>query len=528
MLIDTRRDRVRTLRAIAPTRDALALRRSIERAFDGVELRPPGLPAKAIVCVRRVRAAVPPRVDAAWSAALVRPLEQLVGAAARPFHEMVPADSAAVRFDDEAELVACLARDWSRRAVDVWWWRGILNDVISDTLIQRVLLSMAHCVPAALELLWEKQLAARVVAALPAPYCDRLRSRVVELFGAASSSAPAAVSGQGSQAAVRSDAMIRAEVWVRGVLTSDTEVLRLHRWPRALLGMSLALRRAPTLARSQELVRVLDTEPAIALESAGRDGSSAPTPNEFVPPAERSEVRGAVELVEAEPSLPRVTSARKAATSSGGPQVENGRERHTAADPPATHSAQLPATVESGDSHRLVRQSLGDTPSQGVRRCTEVSSECAGIIYLINLALALDLYGDFTQPAKVGLPVPLADFLLLVGERVVGPRWNDDPVTTVLAALRGCDEPRREPPDEEWLANLVAMLDARAAAALGVECGHALRFLCIRSGRIVLSATRLDVFYSLADHPLAIRLAGLDRNPGWVPSAGRVIELHYD
>jgi len=43
-----------------------------------------------------------------------------------------------------------------------------------------------------------------------------------------------------------------------------------------------------------------------------------------------------------------------------------------------------------------------------------------------------------------------------------------------------------------------------------------------------VTATHVDIFFALDELPIEIRLAGLDRNPGWVPAAGRFIALHYD
>ena len=36
-----------------------------------------------------------------------------------------------------------------------------------------------------------------------------------------------------------------------------------------------------------------------------------------------------------------------------------------------------------------------------------------------------------------------------------------------------------------------------------------------------------DLTLSLADLPIELRLAGLDRDPGWVPAAGRYIAFHF-
>ena len=43
-----------------------------------------------------------------------------------------------------------------------------------------------------------------------------------------------------------------------------------------------------------------------------------------------------------------------------------------------------------------------------------------------------------------------------------------------------------------------------------------------------VSETRLDVTFALARLPLEVRLSGLDRDPGWVPAAGRRVAFHYE
>ena len=52
--------------------------------------------------------------------------------------------------------------------------------------------------------------------------------------------------------------------------------------------------------------------------------------------------------------------------------------------------------------------------------------------------------------------------------------------------------------------------------------------LCRARARIFVTADRLDVMLSLEEHPIAIRLAGLDRDPGWVPAAGRSVAFHFE
>jgi hypothetical protein len=46
--------------------------------------------------------------------------------------------------------------------------------------------------------------------------------------------------------------------------------------------------------------------------------------------------------------------------------------------------------------------------------------------------------------------------------------------------------------------------------------------------RLVVSTLTFDAYFALADLPIEIRLSGLDRDPGWVPAAGRTVRFHYD
>jgi hypothetical protein len=154
-------------------------------------------------------------------------------------------------------------------------------------------------------------------------------------------------------------------------------------------------------------------------------------------------------------------------------------------------------------------------------------------LYLVNLVLYLELYSDFAQPAQPSLRLALGDFLALIGERASGLSLRDDPLWNLLGELSGRgpgEEPGADfldaPALAAWVEKMSAELEERAAAALGVR-ELAVPFLCTRPGRLALSPTRLDAIFCLAEHALSIRMAGLDRNPGWVPAAGRVIEFHY-
>jgi hypothetical protein len=75
-----------------------------------------------------------------------------------------------------------------------------------------------------------------------------------------------------------------------------------------------------------------------------------------------------------------------------------------------------------------------------------------------------------------------------------------------------------------WLTSYARLRLARALARSPDELG---RTLCRLPARIHVSATHVDIVMALADLPLEVRLAGLDRDPGWLPGAGRTLAFHF-
>jgi hypothetical protein len=84
-------------------------------------------------------------------------------------------------------------------------------------------------------------------------------------------------------------------------------------------------------------------------------------------------------------------------------------------------------------------------------------------------------------------------------------------------------------PLRRWLDWLMPYVRVRLARALGLNvAGDVPRVLCAHHARIIFTATHLDVFFSLAELPVGVRLSGLDRDPGWVPAAGKFIAFHFE
>ena len=169
-------------------------------------------------------------------------------------------------------------------------------------------------------------------------------------------------------------------------------------------------------------------------------------------------------------------------------------------------------------------------------------TELGGLFYLINLGLFLELYADFTSPARPGIELPIWDFVALLGEDLLGPPVREDPIWVLLAELAGrgaAENPsldlrvslasRRSVPAKRWLSRMLPYLRRRLARALDLaKPEEVAKVLLHRSAEVYSTPTRIDVRFALAELPVEVRLSGLDRDPGWVPAAGRDIRFHFD
>jgi hypothetical protein len=221
---------------------------------------------------------------------------------------------------------------------------------------------------------------------------------------------------------------------------------------------------------------------------------------------------------------------------------------------------------------------------------TAFETEYGGVFFLLTLALYLHIYGDFTNPAKPGLELNIWDFLALLGSELTEGEMEKDPIWNQLAALAGRAPLTRpgsdfDPPDEwrlspAWLESFPETCDAqpllvngrlisehpagfivldipaeenlpegkrdimpkadrlqrwvrwmssyvRARLVRALRRDDAVQFVCGRPGRVVFTFTHVDVTFSLDRHPIELRIAGLDRNIGWIPASGRYVAFHF-
>jgi hypothetical protein len=196
-----------------------------------------------------------------------------------------------------------------------------------------------------------------------------------------------------------------------------------------------------------------------------------------------------------------------------------------------------------------VIETTPEVPAE-VEEYLTIDTQLGGFFYLVNLAIFLEIYSDFTSPVETFTDLNIWDFVALAGSELNDHENSDDPIWSLLANLAGHEEsfsrkgakaqrktrgsrrselcalaPLREK-SLIWLSHMMPYLRKRLRLALATDDFPTV--LCRHRARVNVTATHIDVFFSLAELPIEIRLAGLDRDPGWVPAAGRFIAFHFE
>jgi hypothetical protein len=616
--------------------DALAERRRAERAAGAALAPPDGLGPSAVLCVRELRVA-PAGARPCRAEGVRASLGRLLREAARPALGPVPAAVPAVLFADAAELLACLAADWrAQTLVARWWWQALLRHAEGVRAVLHGWLGAPEYIPAAVGLLARRGELALFARALPAAGAWRLLQALVRVFALPEigssldalfepaapapadrppGPAPPGLRRAGATAAgpsaealpphldVPSDQAAPDPPWANAAPEAQEVGLTLP--AQCLVGLGLMLHRAPAEVRARPFAEAIcrwahdraagtpGTAARITTSRPTSDGGTAApnSPDRAGPPGEVAEVVPETTPLTAPANAP-MPGARPEPSPTPGPAARPG------APPSAPAPRPVPEAVPSSAPAPLESESL--------------ETRQGGIFYLINLALLLELYSDFTAPARAELQLPLWDFLALLGERLAGAALRSDPIWEQLARLAGrapgeapgrdfapaaewrlpttwltafresgpwpwsasrdrlrvehpagfavldvprgpglavlqarrelhahaeCDlcEVAPRPEDEElrpldrWLGWLMPYVRARLCRALGLaDADGVAELLLAHWARVTVTATQLDVVLSLAELPLAVRLAGLDRDPGWVPAAGRFIAFQFE
>ena len=626
----------------------LRLRRPGGRAHDAHErarfslalmaaaLRPPAFPPSAILCVRRLSDPMPGRLGASggvraapeWELAVQNELARLWHTAARPMIESVAPNADAVLFADSSELLACLAADWSDGLFHTrWWWpaAGVTarEAFAGRSPFARAWLAQAECVPSALARLAAARRVVRTVAALPDDEAREVMTAVASRFGLPSDR------GSGGDASLRGPLIdrdttdYRAEIG-RGdhgrpaweAFVSEATDASLGAPQRRLVAIGLLLHRAPSVAREPGVpASIAAWDPTRGRRRTTESVPARPGTTALAPPS-HPEATGTT-LTEPDDAVARVSRSSAIPNAPFGRSAPVARStarglvttEHTVPSRGVGPPGHLDPLLPLGDGDRA-----SEHPTWSVQHEAALETAYGGVFYLVNAALALGLYGDFTAPTHRGLAMPVWDFLTLTGRALAGDAFDADPLPLLFARLAGrvageragarfqsdggwripaawlapfpervgwtwmarrgrlsvwhpagfavvdvqltgdtvahqlaaelatlgigdvVVTRRRHPRIDQrgspfacWMRRLVPYLHARLGRALGsTGADDVAKLVCARAARVQVTAARVDVHFALADLPIAIRLAGLDRDPGWVPAAGRSIAFHYD
>ena len=542
---------------------------------------PTSLPPTAIVFIRKLSDPLPRslklqhnhiRPPAAWREALNTKLENMIANAARPALGAVPANAQAVVFLDRSELLAALADDWCEgRLATHWWWQSLLRRMTASQLVKEFWQNAPQYVPAALDKLATVAKAARFVQTFSDSEALALLISVARTFAlndlvavleklpvgqkVSTLSHEAFVSP--SLAKERNDERPVIEThsnapWDDWIQTNQTRDLGPEQ--QTLLGVAVMLQRAPAKVRTKSFALAVETwsyeitavsatlflqyEEKKTIEgvsraqtihgsSTGRSDSNSSTQIKSEASSFEESLCGtAPTSMDSNLTLPQKTTASLGSDQLNQPQP-----------PPAT-APQVEAPVFGSDdtnSNFASSQISTDPPAVELYDSPaielQIETDFGGVFYLINLGIYLDLYGDFTTPAEPGINLNIWDFVALVGRELVGKRIEDDPIWTLLQRLSGRTEGEDPgtPQVREWLAELMPHIRARLRSALGLtRTEDPGPIVCEQRARVTLTPTHIDVFFALAGLPIELRIAGLDRDPSWVPAAGRFINFHFE
>jgi hypothetical protein len=448
--------------------DTVARRHRAEAVLSAGLPPPRGLPAGALLCVRRLHLALPAGALAgvARQAAprLARELDEAWSQAVRPGLQ-TPGDAVpALWFADEVELLVFLARRAQAGDTAAWWWPALAG-VGQGTWarVAAVWRQHATAVPAALEVLGDG--ARPLLAALGEAASRDIATSVAAAFG---------VRGGWPVAAWREGASISAGLTSeRSGTTHGPEPG--HAPVRARQSAPAAARGA---ARGALAAASPPAIPGLVLDTASR---AAPT--------EAEALLALAGWLQHEPGA----ASRPDALERLQQWARAGRDAHGPPHPPpraAAAAGWVPgAAAEPTASQPVSRAAARPDAAAPLPRCeTEHAPASRRSV--------------FTPLAGLFFCLPLLQ------------QWCPaTPAETRLA--------RRE------LAVLWPALQAEAAKALARPTRGALAWLVRRPGRVQFGPVRIDLHFELATHPLAIRAAGLDRDPGWVPAAGRHVHFHF-
>jgi hypothetical protein len=536
-------------------------RRRVTDTLERISLYP-AIPPQAILIVRQLDDPLPGELLAnriqTWEQATQRHLEDCWRGAIRPSQGTVPASTNAVWFADQAEWLACLSWDIHQGiAHDRWWWqswlqrRSHLN--IPDALMQ-LWQPDVQWLPQTLTLLYEKHRSGlrSLLTRLAPDQVSRLRQDVALAYGLAPTLPVEAIAHRLERTL---PAPLRA---MTASLAEETQALvvlchTLLHGPQALgsLCQGSALPETETPAppsgtepgispkdqdptQPEAVTEVLYAEPTEIPPAGTISKNDLPQSTDRLPltPPQSDVAPPRSDRGDLPPARPRIVSMavippEPAVTSSAGPSAKPAEV--DTVQPDATEAVgSLPFVAESG-----------------------IATGIGGIWYLVNVLVDLDWVpteevlnrwhklqglaqaflggsGDGQPSPPTPLPQGEGSSPNVGADGIGRPPGLPDVVWGVLAGLAEDEVP--EAVLDRWVNTALPQVDRYLSDRLELpESPREVMAAILREpATLYVTRTHIDVLFSLEQIRLDVRMAGLDRDPGWVPELARVIAFHYE
>lgn len=562
-----------------------ALCRRLSYLLNTVDFKPPDIPPSGILIVQHLADPLPGqlagqenavRANGAWERSVQNELKEKYRRASRPVQGYIPTDAEAVFFTDEGQMLAALALDISRgQAWNQWWWKVILRDPkISPTPdLKTFLCKKITVLPAVLYHLAEWRTASEVVNKLSSDQAITvlgslnreysLDQILAPLFQPKSKRIPVdeGFTFQVEQVKKREK---KHEQVVDAADTCKTEAKApWHQWfpsywlpaymtgeRAALLGIGLSLFYKPVKVRTagfaqefhgwwnQQQIKETPSRPkpspdiSVSAEHPISPGS-LPQTHEKSKPKEKEKSQLINRMPEAS-SAP--VSSLTSPTQEPLDLTKDKRKKPGEKDSPFRKKKNTDAFTyirfEEETETQPAPISKQDWAEEGIE------TQLGGVFYLVNLITRLDLLDNFREKCPFESEIGPWGVLELLAKALLGGQYQDletDPLCQVLAQLDG-RETGISPENidsliSQWLEAVLPEVRSFLRKALGPSTEDnpepEKTMLCCRA-RVYVTSTHVDIVMSLENISIPVRMAGLDRDPGWIPQLARIILFHFE
>ena len=471
-------------------------------------------------------------------------------------------------FRDEVELLTCLTSDLVRgTAGRRWYWRQIARVTApAGAGLAAAWTARPRWLPACLARLPAAE-ARAAVAQLPTPAAATVLRALLTAFDIPEWSvarlAPAFAAPP--EPATGADEPPGEPPWRRWLPPTP-----LAPPAETLLGVALSLHHAPALVRRPGYAERLTAWRAAAsaplrpglprddpANRSAHGAEAAAVPSARTGPGTEPAGTGRPETLAPSDEAPAEACAGPVTGPADGPTA--GRVADPGANRAGAEAGRLATVTPPGPDDPAAQQTgNGAAPARDAAWLGEgTATRLASLLYLVNFVAWLDDEEENEDEDDVGVPAGWA-LVELLGRYLLGDERDEfagDPLWDILAELdgrrRGTPAATRLETDgslrlpRAWLrrwppesatdpgTGLPRSPEERFGHVIGAFVAGQLRSRGIGvssftvPGRVVVTATHVDVLLSLQHVDLTARLAGLDRDPGWVPALGRIVLFHF-